>query len=297
MEPDPYAEQQPPAALTISQLNWTPAWLAGVQAKLGDGFTLDPDGALLVGEDVEETQYGQAAAFLWNTKEKLNISVRLTNRLLGELILKYSNRFNVVPAEAIDAMGLVQSSEKGRGYLLKLARVVAVLPPEVLAIEGLTHSHFQTAVGFSSPDNPEDAARWKERVKEILLQAAECPQERTAKWVGDSIRAMQKEFNIAPAATANRAALMGQYATINYILEHWTEDQFAESGQERRKVLDYRDQIEGDLINRGILTIPDPTNFVPPWRAPEETIIDVTAEPVEVMEPEASDDNELPILE
>lgn len=293
--------EDPPKPQTLSQLPWTAPWLSQMQAKLGTGFSLDPNGSLMIDPQVDQTGYNNAAGFLWQTRERSTMVVRATNRLLGELILNYSAKFSVTDAEAIDAMELA-SPERSVQLLRGFARIVKRLPSDVLALEGLTHSHFDTACKFQGPEEPDKQREWNLKIRDILFAAAECPEERTVKWVADSIRSMQKEFGITPNRPEGGKVLLDQYATINYILEHWTDEQFDESGQDRAKVLDYRDQIEGELINRNIMAIPDPVNFVPPWRLrtePEEVIDVMDTGEQEVLPPlpDVQSDDELPILE
>ena len=303
-------DTEPPKLLTISQLTWTGPWINNIQNKIGALFTIDSNCGLKVSDDVTQADFNTAAAFLWKSRESMGITIRLINRLLGEMILDYSARFNVGWTDAIEALGL-GNSDKSMSSLKKLPRIVQRLSPEVLSIEGLKHSHFEMATGFAGPEEPDKQREWNERIADILRRAAECPEDRPAKWVGDCIRAMQKEFGIDPQRPVGGKVLLDQYAVLNYILEHWTTEQFLDAGHERSKVLDHRDDVENELINRGILQIPDAKNFVPPWKdQPKEADQVDIMEPgeagpmpgeepeIEVLPPASEDDDEdLPVLE
>jgi len=62
------------------------------------------------------------------------------------------------------------------------------------------------------------------------------------------------------------------------VLEHWTPEQFTECGHSREKVLDYKEHVEGELLNRCILAIPEPKNFVAPYIDPQTNDEDVLGE-------------------
>lgn len=292
-----------PKLTTLAEVSWIPSWLQSLRAKLPAGLAVDDAFALTLGE-ADQDACSTAASLLHSWHSRSIMVIRMTNRLLGELILQYASKFNLSTTDAIEALGL-PTSERSIPWLRNLTRIVQKLPSDVLNLEGLTHSHFEAAVAFRAPEEPDKAREWNLRIRDILLAAAECPEQRPAKFVSDSIRAMQKEFGIVSRNPESAKALLDQYATINYILEHWTEDQFEGAGHDRSKMLDYREQIENDLINRGILTIPDPANFVPPWRlrTEPEAPIDVFYEEGTGTLPEQAEalrsaaDDELPILE
>lgn len=268
---DQYDTNPPPTLLTLGQIPWAVQWVRGLTAKLGEHFTVDLDGGLSIAEDTPQDAVLQAASYLKETVNKSSQIIRVLNRFLGDLILWYGAKHRITDGEAIDALGLVEATERKMSTLKKLPRIARKLSPQILALEGLTFSHYDAATSFAGPGEPDKIRAWQERVEDILRKAAENPGVRNRAWVADSMRELQKDFDISPSRPVASGVLYSQYAKINYILEHWTPDHFEEAGQERAKVIDWRVHIENELLNRGLLEIPDPQNFVPPWNPEKPT--------------------------
>jgi len=238
---------------------------------------MDEDGALHIADDVEQAAFSPMASFFWTARDRSVMIIRIVNRALGELILNYKSKFNLNIPDAVEALGL-DTAENSMKSLSAMVRVVQRISPEVLSLEGLTHNHFCVATSFQGPKEPERMADWKLDVEKLLRSAAECPETRNSTWIGNEVRELQKRYGLTSARPPAGKVLLDQYARLCYVLEHWTPEQFTECGHSREKVLDYKEHVEGELLNRCILAIPEPKNFVAPYIDPQTNDEDVLSD-------------------
>ena len=252
----------------LSQIPWLVKWAEGAQPALGEGITIDVDGGLEIGGDVDNETLKDAATKLLQSRDRSGQVVRVIDRLLGNLIHHHSLMNKISWAESIEQLELCQSDGRSMRSLSRLPRIVSRLDAEVLMLPDLTTKHFDQATAFKEPEDPTERKEWKEKVREILIEASEDPTERGSSWVTEKMKALQKEMGIDTGRDAPSGDVLRHIATLSYIKDKWTQEDYDNRGIQRGVVIDHYEELMNQAIERKMFECPDnPVTFVFPWEA------------------------------
>lgn len=246
------------------------------------GLTVCPRTGITFGADVTQEQVIDAAQRMMTVAEVNSAQKTLIDQYLGQIIVGFSAMADVSWAEAISTLNLVQDTGKGFKSLIKLPRIVTLLPEEAFSL-GLTSGHLDAATSFAGPKDPEQAGQFNIRRMDILRKAADDPVERNKSWVLDEMRKLQREFEVSPSRKVPTNDIRKAFEVCSQALVEWDQDDYENFGIKRNELLDrwygYRDE----LIERGLL--PDdstnPVVFTLPWNSKQNDtgpIIDAEAE-------------------
>jgi hypothetical protein len=244
-------------------------FLAGTQAQWGTKATLSSEDGITVSKDATEEDIKGLVRKVFAYKQQMDQYRTILDRFLGQLICEYAARTGKTWAESISDLNLAgEHGITGLGWRVveKLPRMVSRNLPESFALPGLKTGHFDAVSSFSGPDDPGKQAEWSDRCHQILVQAAEKPNERGRSWVEQNMRELQKEFGIAPKRPEAVSRLLPKAVGVADILLSWSQNDFDSHGIERSKVVDYWEAMRADLVERKVIPDgSDPAGFVPPW--------------------------------
>jgi len=235
-------------------------------------FILDPDDGLTITEAASEDDMKRCADILFTSRTRGSQAMRVVDRFLGQLIAHHSMKNDCTWAESIETLGLCHSDGRSLRSLSKLPRIVERLDNEVLMLPDLTTKHFDQATSYQMPESHEDREKWNERVKEILVEASENPTEKGSGWVGQKMKALQKEFGIETGKQKSKDETLRQLSELSYMLMNWTDKEFEDRGYQKSVVTDHYQHLMDDALLRNLITCPDdPIQFVPFWEKKGKT--------------------------
>jgi hypothetical protein len=233
----------------------------GINNLLSDERIVAVDGVGLVLNEATEDDLGHAAQKLLAVAE-INAAQRvLIDQYLGQLILTYSAMTNTSWSEAISNMNLTQDTGRAYKSLMKLPRMVSILPEEVFTI-GLTSGHLEAATSFGGPKDPDKLGDFNQDRVAVLHDAAMCPKERNKSWVAERMRELQRRYGVAPSR-APMGDARKSYELCSQALIEWNDDDYETFGTTRGALYDRWRGYRDELIERGILSdnSSDPASF------------------------------------
>lgn len=256
--------------MTITRLSedtYLTKWANRIAPILGENFQVDLDGGLYVRETATDDEMARAAGTLLNSAAKTRQIQRIVDRFLGELISHYAIIKKCTWAEAIEALKLCETDGRAMRTLSKLPRIVERLDAETLSIPDLTTKHFDVATSFQGPSEERFKDKWNQGVKDILIEASECPSERGSRWVRDRMKNLQVECGVQVEQKDTPNDVMKAGLECALMLISWIGDEdFQRIGTERRLVADRFMQYANDALNRGLIDSPDdPVHYRLPW--------------------------------
>lgn len=251
----------------LSDISYLLSWANNIAPSLGSNFQVDLDGGLYVREAATDDEMANAAGVLLSSSAKTKQVSRVVDRFLGELINHYAIVKKCTWAEAIEALRLCETDGRAMRTLSKLPRIVERLDAEVLSIPDLTTKHFDVATSFQAPKDERYMDRWNQGVKDILIEASECPEERGAKWVRGRMKNLQVECGVQVEEKNTASDLLKYIAELGFMLNRWLGDEeFTRLGTARTLVSERYDQYMNDALNRGLIDSPDdPVHYMLPW--------------------------------
>lgn len=249
----------------LSDLDWLTNWASKLAPSLGEKFQLDVDGGLGIADATEE-ELIKAGSTLMHSKNKTSQIGRVVDRFLGDLINHYSIVHDCTWAEAIEKLNLEQEDGRSMRTLSKLPRIVSRLDPETLRIPDLTTKHFDCATSYEEPTDSDNRKKWKEGVKDILVEASLNPTERGSRWMGERMRELQQKCGVKVDAPKPEKDLLRHIVEVAYVLQKWSPSDFEDRGVERQKAVDFFESYVNEALNRSLFNNPDdPVHFKFPW--------------------------------
>lgn len=198
---------------------------------------------------------------------------RLIDRYLGQLICSYSALTGCDWTEAISTMNLVDVTGKAFKSLVKLPRMVSVLPDEAFMLPGLTTSHYDAATSFAGPKDVAKLPEFNAGRMDILRAASEAPDERQKGWVIMEMRKLQTKFDILPSRRAPISDIRKAYEVCSQALLEWNDEDYEAFGVTKAELRDRWEGYKNELIEKDLLSDNscDPTTFTLPWRLSQPT--------------------------
>lgn len=161
--------------------------------------------------------------------------------------------------EVIDEANLPQLLKRSPSTIKNWAYVARVIPPEELRDVSWT---VLSEAAAAPPKDPSAALEWRKKRQELLEEAAEKPEEMTAKKVRERVKELQTQLN--PSTGAERPVrestneLLLRYVKLSRLLGVAKPLELREIGIDTPGVLtDMLEELSNELVNRDVVQ-PDP---------------------------------------
>lgn len=250
----------------LSDAQWVNPWVESLSKNLGEGFTADADGGLFISPSVTEEEIGRAVQYLVGGAKRTIQMQRIIDRFIGNIIVELANRKQLDWTEAIEELRLEQIDGRKMGTFTKLAQMVTRLDAETLMIPDLSSSHFQAATSLEDPMDADKKALWKEKVKEVLIDASLDPVNRSSRWVHQQLAQVQFDMGLRKTKPSSKDVLLANLGQTAIVLRSWLDDDYRKAGREKNVVVDYFEHYSAEALKRGLIKYPsDPETFKFPW--------------------------------
>ena len=281
---------------------WTSPWVQSISKRLRDANGVDPRHIVIipqigvtVNEQATDEEIKGALNGLIEIRDRNKTYQTLLDRFIGQLIVAYAARHDCEWAQAISELDLVKETGKAFKTLVKLPRIVTVLPDEAFMLPGLTTSHFDAATSFGGPKNdPEKMAEFNEKRVAILEEASTNPAEYSKQWVSEKMRALQADMGVERSRPPGLNEVRQAYEITSLALIKWTDADYEAFGITRAELLDRWEQYRADMVDKDALpeNETDPLEMALPWRSTNAIDVEFTHETTQEDGPEASEPEE-----
>lgn len=264
---------------TTQQLTaeWTAPWVSSISKRLRDANGVDPRHIVIipqvgitVNEQATDDEIRGALNGLIEIRDRNKTYQTMLDRFIGQLIVAYAARHDCEWSQAISELNLVENTGKAFKTLVKLPRIVTVLPDEAFLLPGLTTSHFDAATSFGGPkEDPERMTEFNEKRVKILEEASSNPAEYTKQWVSERMRALQSDMGVQRSRPPGLNEIRAAYEVTSLALIKWTDADYESFGVSRGELLDRWEQYRAELVDKDCLpeNETDPLEMSLPWRA------------------------------
>lgn len=235
---------------------------------------IDNDLGLIVKGELSDTEYSQAAGWLMASNNRFKAAKTAFDRFLGQLILHYSSVRDCSWADAISRLNLVKETSRAFKSLVKLPRIVSILPEEAFTLPNVTTTQLDVVCSYGPPEEPDKIIAFNHGRMEILKHASENSEDTSIGNINAKMRTLQSELGVAPSRRPSVDSVKLKFMQASLMLVNWSDDDFETFGVTYHQTKDHWDEYRAELLDRGILPESDidPACFCPPWKSNVEVV-------------------------
>lgn len=260
--------------LTTQSVNMFQSML---ENSFGDsGCRIDHNTGLFISPDASPEKLKEIGQTLLSVSAMNKQQRKLIDWYIGQLIVNHAAINDCSWSESISVLDLVKDTGREFKTLIKLPRMVSVLPDEVLRLP-LTAGHLEAASSFAAPKHVDDLREFNAGRLELLRSAAENPEERNRTWLTEKMRELQREFKVETRHQQTPLnELRKSYEVCSQALLEWSDEDYDTFGVYPGELKDHWRGYRDELVERGVLSddSTDPIAFSLPWRIKNEGAIE-----------------------
>ena len=231
--------------------------------------SIDPTMGLVVKGDLTDGDYTLAAHWLQAGNVRLKAMKTAYDRFLGQLILHYSATRDCTWSDAISRLNLVAETSKAFKSLVKLPRIVSLLPDEAFNMPNINTTILDAVCSYAPPEEPDKALSFNEGRMQILKDASDNPDDVTISKINQRMRALQSEHGVKPSRKTPLENLKHDFIMSSLMLINWHDDDYSAFGVTKDQTLGHWEGHRSELVERGYLreSEMDPGCVTLPWKS------------------------------
>lgn len=234
----------------------------------GDALAITPDRGAIMAPGATEQQYSAAFERLSNTRNTTRIVQVHMDRMVGQLICSYAAERDIDWTTAISQLNLTVKTGKALKTLVKLPRIVSVLPESIwLRCPNLAIGHFDAATSFAAPQDVEGAISFAAAREQLLIEANENPASGGKSAIARRMRKIQEAHGVLPCRRESISDIRDKMMAASIVLLEWEPEHFESHGTTKESVLSMWTQWKEQLDERGHV---DADIFADDYRLPWE---------------------------
>lgn len=235
------------------------------------GVTIDPKLGLQVRPDIDNEHLIEAGKRLMALSGSNKIQRKLLDWYIGQLVVNHAAINDCTWTESISVLDLVKDTGREFKTLIKLPRMVSVLPDEAFTLN-VTAGHLEVASSFAAPKQVDDLREFNLGRMELLRACSENPEERNRTWLTEKMRELQREFKVDGRSKTPLNDLRADFEKVAQALVEWCDEDYEAFGVTRGELRDWYENYKAELLERGVLCecTSDPVAFSLPWRKQNE---------------------------
>lgn len=161
----------------------------------GDGFEIRRSGFVLVKKDASNEEIERVLHGLRSLKEDAGKLDKVLSVAIGSLVLEHAARQKCSIAESVDSLGVCPDYDVARKTVMKWARIVSIIPEDILSLPNVHMSHLDAATSYAGPKTPQGYSAFAKHRDAMLREISESPKDKGKRYVEDYMRTLKVKYN------------------------------------------------------------------------------------------------------